>query len=337
MQDVAVTPDRLLSIGSGYRCAKVLLTAIELDLFTLLAREPCTAEDLARRLGLHTRAARDYFDALVALGLLERNDHGCYANTAEAALYLDRAEPGYLGGMFDQFNTREYQMWSRLSDALRTGEPQAGSTSAEHFAAIYNDPERFRTFVNAMTAGSLPAATAIAEKFPWSACRTLMDIGTAQGCLPVQVARRHPHISGGGFDLPELSTAFCDHVHANKLSERLLFKPGNFFQDDLPAADVLVLGRVLHNWDLATKKMLLRKAWQALPKGGSVIVYDTLIDDERRSGVDGLISSLNMLVWTAAGFGYSGAECMSWMREAGFGDTRLEPLVAGQSMIIGRK
>jgi predicted nicotinamide N-methyase len=337
MQDIAVVPDRLFSIGTGYRRAKVLLSAVELDLFTLLAEHPSTAEDLTQRLGLHTRAARDFFDALVALGLLERDDQGRYTNAPEAARFLDRAEASYLGGMFDQFNTREYQMWSRLSDALRTAEPQIGSTSAEHFAAIYDDPERFRTFVSAMTAGSLPAARVIAEKFPWQDCRTVMDIGTAQGCLPVQVALRHAHISGGGFDLPELSTVFRDHVCANQLSERLLFKPGNFFQDDLPPADVLVLGRVLHNWDLATKKMLLRKAWQALPTGGAVIVYDMLIDDARRSGTDGLLSSLNMLVWTAAGFGYSGTECMSWMREVGFVSMRVEALVAGQSMVIGKK
>jgi hypothetical protein len=99
----------------------------------------------------------------------------------------------------------------------------------------------------------------------------------------------------------------------------------------------LVFGRVLHNWDLATKKMLLRKAYQALPKGGAVVVYDMLIDDERRTATDGLLSSLNMLLWTNAGFGYGGAECADWMREAGFDDTRVEPLVAGQSMVIGQK
>jgi O-methyltransferase domain/Dimerisation domain len=337
MLDIAVTPDRLFSIGSGYRRAKTLLSAIELDVFTVLAGNPQTAAILAPRLGLHTRAARDFFDALVALGLLERGDDGRYANSPEAGLFLDRGAATYLGGMFDQFNSREYQMWSRLSDALRTGEPQIGSTSAEHFATIYNDRERFRTFVSAMTAGSLPAARAIAEKFSWTDYRTLMDIGTAQGCLPVQIARAHLHMSGGGFDLPELSTAFADYVSENRLTERLRFHPGSFFVDDLPAADVLVFGRVLHNWDLATKKMLLRKAYQALPKGGAVIVYDMLIDDERRNAVDGLLSSLNMLVWTAAGFGYSGAECTAWMREAGFVEMRVEPLVAGQSMVIGRK
>ena len=337
MSDIAVTPDRLFSIGSGYRRAKVLLSAIELGLFTVLAEQPHAAEELRQRLGLHARAACDFFDALVALGVLDRSSDGRYANTAEADLYLNRRKPTYLGGMFDQFNTREYQMWSRLSDALRTGEPQIGSTSAEHFATIYSDPERFQTFVEAMTAGSLPAARAIAEKFPWPDYRTLMDIGTAQGCLPVQVARVHPHISGGGFDLPELSAAFGSYVGESQLSGRLRFQPGNFFQDNLPGADVLVFGRVLHNWDLTMKKMLLQKAYRALPKGGAVIVYDMLIDDDRRTGADGLLSSLNMLVWTAAGFGYSGAECMEWMREAGFGNTRLEGLVAGQSMVIGQK
>jgi hypothetical protein len=188
-----------------------------------------------------------------------------------------------------------------------------------------------------MTAGSLPAAKAIAERFPWTDYRTLMDIGTAQGCLPVQIACAHPHLSGGGFDLQELSTAFADYVGKNQMAERLQFHAGSFFDDDLPSADVLVFGRVLHNWDLATKKMLLRKAYQALPRGGAVIVYDMLIDDERRSAVDGLLSSLNMLVWTAGGFGYSGLECTAWMREAGFNEMRVEPLVAGQSMVIGRK
>jgi hypothetical protein len=272
MQHRHITPDRLFSLGTGYRCAKVLLCAIELDVFTALDGRPRMAADLARMLGIHNRSACDFFDALVALGLLQRDTDGRYANTMEASLYLDQNKASYLGGMFNQFNAREYQMWSKLGDALRTGEPQIGSASAEHFATIYDDPERFRTFVNAMTAGSLLAAKAIAEKFPWANYRTLMDIGTAQGCFPVQVARVHPHITGGGFDLPELSTAFAEYVCENELSGRLRFHPGSFFHDDLPAADVLVFGRVLHNWDLSTKKMLLRKAYQAIPKGGAVVV-----------------------------------------------------------------
>lgn len=337
MQDATIAPDRLISIGSAYRKAKLLLSAIELDVFTILAERPLDADTLIRRLGLHSRAARDFLDALVALALLERSDDGRYSNSAEAALYLNRSGINYLGGIFDQFDKREYEMWSTLIDAVRTGKPQTGISAAEHFASLYNDPERFRTFVNAMTAGSLPGAKAIARQFPWRRYKTIMDIGTAQGCLPVQVASQHPHISGGGFDLPELEVSFQNFVHDHNLSDRLSFRPGNFFNDPLPSADVLVIGRVLHNWDLPTKKMLLDKAYRSLPKGGAVIVYDMLIDDERKTAIDGLLSSLNMLVWTASGFGYSGADCMGWMRQSGFSATRVEPLVAGQSMVIGEK
>ena len=188
-----------------------------------------------------------------------------------------------------------------------------------------------------MTAGSLPAAKAIAARFPWTEYRTVMDIGTSQGCLPVQIALAHPHLSAGGFDLPELGEPFREHAGEHGLTERVQFHPGNFFHDALPRADVLVFGRVLHNWDLPTKRMLLRKAFQAVRKNGAIIVYDTLIADNRCSGAAGLLSSLNMLVWTTAGFGYTGADCMEWMREAGFRGMRVEPLVTSQSMIVGFK
>jgi len=332
-----VTPDRLVEIACGYRAAKVLLSAIELDLFTVLAERSLDAETLAEAVGLHPRGALDFFDGLVALGLLDRNDDGRYSNTPVTATYLNRREGDFLGGMFDQFNTREYVMWNTLSDALRTGEPRTGIDAAEHFTTLYRDPARFRTFVGAMTASSLPAAKSIAARFPWTDYRTLMDIGTSQGCLPVQVAHAHKHILAGGFDLPQLAEAFDGHAREHHLAERVRFHPGDFFRDELPHADFLVFGRVLHNWDLPTKRMLLHKAFQALPEEGAVIVYDTLIDDDRRSSAAGLLSSLNMVVWTTAGFGYTGADCIEWMQEAGFRRARVEPLVAGQSMVVGCK
>jgi hypothetical protein len=94
---------------------------------------------------------------------------------------------------------------------------------------------------------------------------------------------------------------------------------------------------VLHNWDLATKKMLLRKAYDALPRGGRLIVYERLIDDERRSNAAGLLSSLQMLLASTGGFDFTGADCMGWMREAGFREPQVRPLVEHQSMVIGQK
>jgi hypothetical protein len=332
-----IPPDRLFDMGSAYRRAKVLLSAVELDIFSTLAKGPLDADALTRSIGLDHRGAHDFLDALVALDLLLRGDDGRYGNAPDCAIYLDRESPDFIGGIFAQYNSREYKMWSSLTDSLRTGKPQNGGDSANHFATIYHEPQRFRAFVDAMTAGSLPSAKSIAGRFPWADYRTLCDIGTAQGCLPVQVARAHLNIAAIGFDLPELKPVFEQYAVSNNLADRLRFQPGNFFTDPLPSADVLVFGRVLHNWDLPTKKMLLKNAHQALPVGGAVIVYETLIDDDRSENTGGLLSSLNMLVWTSGGFGYSGADCTGWMREAGFSSMRVEPLVAGQSMVVGVK
>jgi len=336
MHAQTISPDRLIELGSAYRKAKALLSAVELDLFSVLARGPLDADKLRMALDLHSRSAGDFFDTLVALGLLVRGDDGRYANAPDCDLYLNRESPSFLGGMFAQFNNREYRMWSTLTDALRTGKPQNGCDGVDHFPTIYEEPQQFRAFVDAMTAGSLPSAQCIAETFPWSNYESLCDIGTAQGCLPVEVATAHPHLTAVGFDLPELAPVFEQYVARHNLADRVQFRAGNFFHDPLPRTDVIVFGRVLHNWDLPTKRMLLRKAHQSLPSGGAVVVYDMLIDDERRRNASGLLSSLNMLVWTSAGFGYSGEDCIGWMREAGFSNMRSEALAAGQSMVIGQ-
>ena len=181
------------------------------------------------------------------------------------------------------------------------------------------------------------AGPAIAAKFPWRQYRTMIDVGTAQGCLAMQIAQAHSHISGGGFDLPTMQPLFESYVREHRLDHRLRFHAGNFLRDPLPSADVLMFGRVLHNWDLPTKKMLLKKAYDALPRGGSVIVFERLIDDERRRGLGGLLASLHMLVMTEGGFDFSAAECASWMLEAGFHDPTVISVTSTHSMVVAIK
>ncbi|HKG23361.1 MAG TPA: methyltransferase, partial [Blastocatellia bacterium] len=130
---------------------------------------------------------------------------------------------------------------------------------------------------------------------------------------------------------------FEEYVESHGLGERLKFYPGNFFEDPMPAADVLVMGHILHDWDLEQKKMLISKAYEALPKGGALVVYEALIDDDRRENAFGLLMSLNMLIETPGGFDYTGADCSSWMREAGFSETRVEHLSGPDSMVVGIK
>ena len=332
------TPERIMQLGLGFWGSKTLLSAVEIGLFTELAKGSLDFETLAERLMLHPRSARDFLDSLVALGMLER-DGDRYSNTPETDLFLDRAKPSYVGGLLEMANARLYPFWGALTEALRTGQPQNEAKGGEEdfFAAIYANPGRLEGFLKAMTGISLGSAIAIANKFPWERYETFVDVGAAQGGLPVQVALTHDHLSGGGFDLPPVGPIFEEYVDSHGLSDRLQFYPGNFFEDPLPTADVLVMGHILHDWGLEEKRLLLQKAYEALPEGGALVVYEALIDDERRENAFGLLASLNMLIETPAGFDYTGADCRSWMRDTGFRESYVEHLVGPDSMVVGIK
>ena len=336
MEPSAVSCDRIVALGYAFRAAKTLLSAVELGTFTALAQTPLAAGALRTRLGIHERGAADFLDALVALGLLTRDADGRYANAPDVDRYLDRKKPTYVGGLLENLNAREYRIWDALTAALTSGEPQTGFEARRHFGTLYADPKRLEFFVKGMTGATLPAAQALARQFPWRD-QSVIDIGTAEGCLPVQIALAHRHIGGGGFDLPAVAPLFDDHVAAHGLAARLRFFPGDFFSDPLPTADVLVMGRVLHNWDLETKWMLLAKAHAALPAGGALIVYERFIDEARRASAAALLSSLNMLLMTAGGFDFTVSDCVQWMQAAGFRDMRCAPLADDHAMVVGHK
>jgi hypothetical protein len=337
MTTSAPTPDHILQTGLAFWASKTLLSAVEMEVFTELAKGPETLESLTGRLGLHPRSSRDFLDALVALGFLERQE-GAYCNTPSSNLYLDKRKPSYIGGMLEMANKRLFHHWARLTTALRTGQNQSESSGdQEAFAALYADPTRLKGFLRAMTGVSRGANMAIAAKFPWADYKMVADCGSAQGDLIVQVALKNPHLACTGFDLPEVAPIFEEYVEENGVSARVKFQPGSFFSDPLPKADVIMMGHILHDWNLDEKKMLIRKAYEALPSGGAYIVYEALIDDDRSKNAFGLLMSLNMLIETPGGFDYTGADCAGWMKEAGFRKTRVEHLVGPDSMVVAIK
>jgi hypothetical protein len=338
MNQGTITPDHILQVGFGFWASKTLLSAIELEVFTELAKHPLPLDDLQGRLGLHPRSARDFFDALVALGFLERNG-GTYRNTPATDMFLDKHKPTYIGGILEMCNHRLYSYWGHLTEALRTGHPQneVREGALPLFAALYADPARLKEFLRAMTGLSQPANRAIARQFPWAKYKTFADIGTAQGDLAVQIALHNPHLQGIGFDLAEVAPIFEEYRTENALTDRLVFQSGDFFKDPLPKADVITMGHILHDWNLETKEMLIRKAYEAVPSGGALVAYEAIIDDDRRKNAFGLLMSLNMLIETHDGFDYTGADCCGWMTKAGFRQTRIEHLVGPDSMVIGIK
>ena len=332
-----VTSERILQLGLEFWGSKTLLSAVELGLFTELAKGPLDANVLAKRLTLHQRSARDFFDALVALGMLRRTGTR-YANTPENSLFLDRGKPSYVGGILEMCNARLYHFWGSLTDALRTGKPQnEAKTGEDFFGTLYADPKRLEGFLKAMTGISQGTARAMAGKFPWRKYRSFADVGCAQGGVAAEIALAHEHLDGEGMDLPVVRPIFEDYARAKGIEKRLRFHAGDFFKEPLPKTDVLIMGHILHDWNLDEKRMLLRKAYDALPSGGALIVHEAIIDDARKKNALGLLMSLNMLIETPGGFDFTGADCTRWMKEAGFKRTKVEKLVGPDSMVVGIK
>jgi O-methyltransferase domain/Dimerisation domain len=332
------TPERIMQLGLGFMASRTLLTATELGLFTKLAGNPMDGEALSTALGLHSRGARDFLDALVALGFLEHSGQ-IYSNSPESDFFLDRAKASYIGGLLEMCSARLYPFWGSLTEGLQTGKPQnelkLGKGNA--FDVIYSDPERLRGFLQAMTGLSMGSARAMAEKFPWQQYKTFADVGGAQGGVAAQIALKHPHLSGVVFDLPAVKPVCEEYLRSFGLENRVQFVTGDFFNDPLPKVDVIIMGHILHDWNLEEKKRLIAKVFEAIPPGGAFLALDCVIDDDRRKNVTGLLMSLNMLIETPGGFDYCGCDCCDWMREAGFRKTRVEPLAGPDSMVVGIK
>ncbi len=337
-----LSPTPILQTGMGFFASKALLSAVELGLFTELGDEPRTGAELERALGLHPRATYDFLDTLVALGMLDRDGDGedaRYANTPATALYLDRSSPRYVGGILEMANARLYRFWADLTPALKTGQPQneVRHSGKPMFDELYADPARLEQFMDAMRGVSMANFEAFAEKFDFAPYVTMADIGGATGQLSASVAARHPHLACASYDLPVVKPIAERRLHGAGLADRVAAREIDFLNEEFPSADLITMGMILHDWNLDHKKMLIAKAYRALPEGGALVAIENLIDDERRENAFGLLMSLNMLIEFGDAFDFTGADFTGWCLEAGFRRCEILPLGGPASAAIAYK
>jgi hypothetical protein len=335
-------PGHILQTAFGFWSSKVLLTAVEFDVFTKLGERRVTGAELGAELGLHPRGISDFFDALVAMKFLDREGDGPsakYFNTPAGALYLDRGSPRYVGGILIMLNARLFKYWNDLPEALRTGQPQNEIKHGQKgmFEELYAELPRLEQFMGAMMGLSRINFEAFAAKFDFSNFKTLCDVGGATGLLCIETAKRHPHLQCTSFDLPPVAPIAQKYIAAAGLSQRVATASGDFFKDPLPRADIITMGMILHDWNLEKKMHLIRSVYDALPPGGAFVVIEALIDDARRENVQGLLMSLNMLIEFGDAFDYSGADFRGWCSEVGFKRFEVLHLAGPSSAAIAYK
>lgn len=335
-------PSKIMQIGMGFWASKTLLTAVNIALFTHLGKGPKSGKQIQKILDLHKRSLYDFLDTLVALGFLVREgikENAVYSNAADADLFLDKNKPTYIGGILEMSNNRLYPFWNDLEEALKTGKPQNESKSGDAplFEAIYADEHTLREFLHAMGGVQAGNFDFFARNFDFSDFNTHCDIGGSGGNLCVHIAKNNKHIKCLSFDLPPVEAIASSNFKALGLNDRVEAVSGDFFKDDLPKADLITMCNVLHDWGVADKKMLIRKAYEALPEDGTLVVVENIIDNERNKNAFGLMMSLNMLIETDEGFDYSLSDFEGWAHEIGFKNIKIMPLTGPTSAIIATK
>lgn len=335
-------PDYIMQVASGYGVSKALLSAVGLGLYTRLAKGPMTLEEIMGECDLLRRPAMDFLDLLVSVGLLERDGDGedaRYRNTDATAVFLDRAKPGYIGGIIELWDKRNYRFWADITEAFQTGQPQNETKDARapFFQTLHAEPARLEAFMDAMNGSSIRNFDTFARVFPFDRYRTMTDIGGADALLSRIVAAAHPHVRCTSLDLPVVTGIATRKIAAAGLSDRIQAVSGDFFADPLPSADVITMGMILHDWSLERKKLLIRKAHEALSEGGALVAIEALIDDARRTNTFGLFMSLTMLMEFGDAFDFTGAEFIEWCREAGFSRFDIIPLEGASSAAIAYK
>lgn len=327
----------------GVHINQTLRAAVKLDLFTLLAEKPLTAEEIGTHLKLHGRGLCDFLDTLVSLELLERDGNGkgaYYKNTDEVSLFLVKGSPQYIGWSFEQRMQVFEQSWAALTEALKTGKPvrqDIQESGKNLFELNYQTDEGARTFVEGMNFGQLVSFTDFAREFDFTGSHTLCDIGGANGLLSILVARQHKHMKCISFDLPALAPYALKKIEEAGFADRITVVNGNFFEDDFPRADIITMGNILHDWNLEQKKLLIAKAYKSLPGEGRLVVIENIIDNERRKNTGGLLMAVQMLLVTEGGFDFTAADFDSWAREAGFKRTSWMHLEGNSSAVIAYK
>lgn len=337
-----INPSRIMETATAFFASKTLLSAVNLGVFTALSGKSLSGKEIQNALKLHDRGVYDFLDALVALGFLNREgllETASYSNTPETELFLDKNKPSYIGGFVEMANDRLYPFWGSLEEALLTGKPQneIKHTGRSMFEELYAKPERLKQFIDAMSGISVGNFMALTGKFDFSPYSTLCDIGGAAGILSVEVARQHANMSCISADLPAVEPIAKEYIAAKGMNDRVKTANVDFFTDEFPKADVITMGMILHDWDLPNKKMLIRKAYNALPEGGAFIAIEALIDDDRRKNAFGLLMSLNMLIEFGVAFDYTGADFEKWAKEAGFRRVEVIPLAGPSSAAIAYK
>jgi len=327
-----VVPDELLESIRGFMSSRVLLTAIELDVFTALARVPgpATAAIVTRALGTDRRATETLLNALAALGVVAKKD-GAYSNGPVAARFLVAGTPDD-ARISLRHNASLWASWSALTDVVRSGKCAVREEMCDR-------PDSWTTpFIAAMHRNAALRAPAVVKAVGAQGVRRVLDIGGGSGAYSIAFAKAHPGLEAEVFDLASVVGIAERHIAEAGLDGRIHTRVGDLRHDSFGSGyDLALLSAICHMLGPEENSDLFRRVFGALSPGGRIVVQDHLMSDDKTSPRSGALFAVNMLVGTPHGGTYTSAEYGRWLREAGFSLIETVPLQSPSGLVIGSR
>uniref|UniRef100_A0AAY4DXI2 Acetylserotonin O-methyltransferase n=1 Tax=Denticeps clupeoides TaxID=299321 RepID=A0AAY4DXI2_9TELE len=337
-------PRKILDYMEGFLVSKTLFAACELGVFECLhdSERPLSAAEVARALGTSEDGTERLLSACAGLELLsaQRGDEEVlYRNTEMSDRYLTKASPQSLYHSI-QYNSKTiYLCWHYLTDAVREGRNQYqkafGVSSKDLFEALYRSEAEMVKFMQLMNSVWNICGRDVVTAFDLSSFRTIYDLGGCSGALARQCTMAYPECTVTIFDLPKVVQTAREHFLSIE-DKRILFHEGDFFEDELPEADLYILARILHDWTDERNVELLTKVYRSCRAGGAVLVVEALLSEDDSGPLTAQLYSLNMLVQTE-GKERRASEYRRLLAAAGFSHIQVQRTGKIYDAVLARK
>ncbi|MGD0590765.1 MAG: methyltransferase [Bacteroidota bacterium] len=325
-----LSPSTIMDSVYAFREARVLLTAFELDFFSLLGDGWKSSEETAQLAETNPRATDRLLNALCASGYLVKKK-GEFSNTPLTSRFLVKGEPDYLGGLMHQVSL--WNTWSTLTDAVRTGS-----------SVVQRDPGRgqrvdwLEAFIAAMHMRAIRQAPAIVRLINLKGVKRVLDVGGGSGVFSMAFVRARKGINAVVFDLANVTRLTKTYIDTENLGNLVSVVGGDYTVDPLVSGfDLVFMSAVIHSNSSEINRQLFRKAFEALNPEGRLVVLDYIMNGDRTSPAVGAYFSLNMLVGTREGDSYTESEVRGWMEDAGFKKISKTKTQFGTDLMTGRR
>jgi predicted O-methyltransferase YrrM len=322
-------PEDIRTLANSFQQSRILLSAIELGLFTVLDKHMLPSKEVALKINADERATDRLMNALVALGFL-RKVRGKFYNTESASQYLVKGKPEFMGGLFHSIGL--WNTWSSLTESVKAG------TSAAEQKPSHIGINWLESFIGAMHYRGVKEAKIIAMMLELSNVNRMLDVGGGSGAFAMEFIKKNPNMNAVIFDLPEVIPITNKYVAEEKMTEKISFLSGNYLADDLGNGyDLIFLSAIVHINSLEENNSLIKKCYDSLNSGGQIVIKDWVMNEDRTEPAGGAYFALNMLVGTEHGDTYTETEMRNWFTNTGIKKIERKDTSFGSSLMIGYK